>query len=163
MLAIAADEAALAARGVETRRNETGFSFELPVAGDPALEGLAARMEAAAGLRNEFGGFLRFRRYAPGESHPPHLDAYVVEDLSLVATALLYLTDVEEGGETHFPAARPGPVSIEPRRGRLAIWWNYDAAGRPEEASLHEALPVVRGTKATVAHFIYRRAAVLAV
>ena len=98
-------EGALALRGVARRRDETGFSFEIPVQDDPVLEALVRRIEAAVGLENAFGGTLRFRRYVAGESHPPHVDNYVTPDgLSLFASALLYLTECEEGGETRFPS-----------------------------------------------------------
>ncbi len=75
---------------------------------------------------------------------------------SLVVTALLYLNDTEAGGETFFAKAQPSPVFIHPKRGRLAIWFNLLPSGRPDRAALHEALPVLRGEKRTVANFFYR-------
>ena len=104
----------------------------------------------------EFGESFRFRRYAPGEYHPPHLDTYTFEGRTLILTALLYLTDTEAGGETHFPKARPAPVAVRPRRGRLALWFNHRPDGAVDPAALHEALPVRRGVKATVANFLYQ-------
>jgi len=152
VLALAGDARALRRRGIEVNRDRTGMSCELPVGGDDVLDGLARRMELAAGVRNEFGGTLRFRRYRRGEWHPPHLDSYRVGRLRLTATALLYLTDVEQGGETHFPSAK---LRIAPRQGRLLVWRTRGEDGRDDPASLHESLPVERGEKATLTCFLY--------
>lgn len=155
-LAVAADEGALAARGVETSHGPSGFHFEMPVEGDPVLEALRRRILETVGLENDFGSTMRFRRYEAGQSHRAHRDAYTAGTSCLLVTALLYLTDAEEGGETHFPHARPAPLSVGPRRGRLAVWCNYLPDGREDPAAAHEALPVRKGVKATLASFIYR-------
>ena len=69
---------------------------------------------------------------------------------------MVYLNDVEAGGHTFFPRARPisteefddGPpgIRIQPRKGRALIFWNI-RQGREDEASLHEAQPVLSGGK----------------
>jgi prolyl 4-hydroxylase len=152
----AADPLWLAVRGVETSQGVAGLSCELPVAGEPVLESLTRRTYALLGLDNDFGRTLRFRRYLSGEYHPAHLDQFQIGDAWLVATALLYLTDTAEGGETYFPQAQPEAVSVAPRLGRLAIWFNHLPTGEPDPAALHEALPVAHGEKATLGNFIYK-------
>ncbi len=70
----------------------------------------------------------------------------------------MYLNDVDEGGYTFFPRARavasdsedepdraPG-IRVQPRKGRALCFWNV-RGGREDEASLHEAQPVLRGSK----------------
>ena len=70
----------------ETSHGPTGFSWEIPRAAHPMVEVAARRMEAALGAPDALaaggGGTLRFRRYARGEGHPPHLDVYAVGGLS---------------------------------------------------------------------------------
>ena len=72
-------------------------------------------------------------------------------------TAMVYLNDVDAGGHTYFPRARPvaeelgdaerpAGIRIQPRKGRALIFWNI-RQGREDEASLHEAQPVLGGTK----------------
>lgn len=138
-----------------TRHNFTGWSCELPVAGDPVLAAVAARIYATVGLRNELGRTLRFRRYAPGEYHPRHFDTYAVGDRLLVATAMLCLSAPEAGGETVFPAAAPA-LRLAPRVGRLLAWRNVLADGGEDPAALHESLPVLAGAKTTLTAFIYQ-------
>jgi prolyl 4-hydroxylase len=77
---------------------------------------------------------------------------------------MIYTTDVEEGGYTFFPRARPAAadddadvpaerpraaatgIRIQPQKGRGLCFWNV-RGGREDDASLHEAQPVLAGTK----------------
>lgn len=154
-LRLAADRPALAARGISWQHGPTGFSFEMPIEGDPVLEGLHARMTAALGLTDRKRYSFRFRHYAEGEAHPPHLDVYEIRGVHLAATAMLHLVTTEEGGETRFPAATPDPAAVAPREGRLVLWRNLRADGSPDPASVHEGLPVRRGAKMTLTAFVY--------
>ncbi|MGE3274060.1 MAG: 2OG-Fe(II) oxygenase [Vicinamibacterales bacterium] len=149
------DPAVAAAHALTAKRDATGFSFEMPVDGDPVLEDLRNRLHAVLGLVNVHDSTMRFRHYGPGETHPPHLDCYEIQGAHLVCTALVHLVDCEEGGETNFPRAYPTPASVRARRGRLVAWFNYYPNGAPDQSSFHEGAPVVRGEKTTVTAFIY--------
>lgn len=133
-----------------------GRSGELPVAGDPVLSGLAARIETALGFGSRLAGpTFRFRRYALGDHHPAHVDCYAIAGQHLVATALVYLTDAQDGGETVFPDAPSGPLAIAARRGRLALWFNYTPDGEVDRRSRHRSEVLRRGEKSTLAYFVY--------
>ena len=155
LIALTTDDA-LEARGVKTKHDFTGLSCEFPVDADPIVGEIVERIQALLGMHNDFGGTLRFRRYAPDEFHPPHIDEYQIGDLFLIATATLYLSDTEAGGETSFPRAKPKPVQVESRSGRLAIWFNHGPDGEVDPASYHEGLPVLSGEKVTLTNFIYK-------
>ena len=61
-------------------------------------------------------------------------------------TVFLYLSDVEEGGGTNFPAL---DLTVEPAKGRALIWPSV-LNHKPNDLDLrvlHQALPVVRGVK----------------
>jgi prolyl 4-hydroxylase len=139
---------------VTTKHDHTGFSFELPLAQDPTAAAISARIGAALGVVNAFSGTVRFRRYAQGEAHPPHIDNFPIDGFDLVATALVALDTPEEGGETVFPRADP-PLAIVPRAGRLLAWLNNGPDGRPDGRAHHKGRPVLRGTKTTVTAFVY--------
>jgi len=155
VLRAAGDERRLASLGVEPVHDATGLHFELPIAGDAVLETLALRMMAAVGLTNALGDTFRFRRYSPGEWHPPHVDAYAFEDLVLLATGMLCLTEPQEGGDTVFLRAPAGPLSVPARRGRFVLWYNYLTDGTVDAASYHEGARVLRGEKTTITYFFY--------
>ncbi len=143
------------------KRDETGFSFELPVAGSAPAESLRARIAEAVGIDNRLGATLRFRHYQRGEQHPRHRDGYVIAGQPLVATALLYLS-TPTGGGTSFPGAQPEPVIVQAKKGRLVFWLNYLADGTEDPASEHESLAVTDGDKITLTAFIYAPAAAAA-
>ena len=151
---VGADARRLARWGVTAKHDHTGFSFELPLAQDPTAAVISERICAALGVVNGLPGTLRFRRYAQGEAHPPHVDNFRVDELDLVATALVALDTPEEGGETAFPWADP-PLAVAPRAGRLLVWLNNGPDGRPDGRAYHEGRPVLRGTKTTVTEFVY--------
>lgn len=68
-------------------------------------------------LYTENGEDIQVLRYEPGQKYDPHYD-YFVDKVNAargghrVATVLMYLTDVEKGGETVFPDAEVCHVSI---------------------------------------------------
>jgi hypothetical protein len=137
------------------RRDETGLHFELPADASPCVSAIGARLRAALGFRGPGPQTLRYRRYHPSEYHPPHTDSYEIGGERLTATAMLWLTACEAGGETRFLNTRPAPMLLAPRAGRMAVWLNYGADGAPDPASMHEGAAVVRGVKTTLTCFVY--------
>lgn len=134
----------------------TGTSGELPVANDPLLGTLATRIEAALGFANSLpGATFRFRSYAVGDFHPAHVDCYEIAGHHLVATALVYLTDALDGGETIFSDTSTGQLAIAPHKGRLALWFNYTTDGAIDRRSRHRSEALRRGEKVTLAYFVY--------
>ena len=57
---------------------------------------------------------------------------------------MLYLNDDFEGGETNFPVIN---LTVRPQRGMALFWHNVDGAQIPDNKTLHQALPVIRGVK----------------
>ncbi len=142
-------------QGWAAKADETGFSFEMPVPGDGLLEEIHRRMAAALEIAGAHPPeSFRFRRYRPGEGHPPHCDHFQIGASWLVGTAMLCLTGAHAGGETEFPLASP-PLSVASKPGRLLYWKNHRADGVADELALHEGREVIAGTKTTVTWFIY--------
>jgi hypothetical protein len=158
ILAVADRSELLGGRASEIHRGVAGLSFEMPINGDAVLERIREEIHRAVGFDNDLGYTFRYRRYSAGDSHPPHLDDYSMAGRSLIATAIIYLTD-SSGGETRFPHAVPAPIRIAPAAGRLAVWRTRRADGSIDDAALHESVPVIAGTKATITYFFYKKAA----
>lgn len=59
-------------------------------------------------------------------------------------TAMVYLNEVDEGGETDFPSLG---FTVTPSPGLALVWNNLYPDGSPNYATLHESLPVKQGSK----------------
>ena len=81
-------------------------------------------------------------RYEPGQVLKPHFDANreaAVEDAArggqVIATALVYLNDVEAGGTTRFGRLN---LEVQPRRGDCLLFFPADRFGTFDERTEHE-------------------------
>lgn len=91
-------------------------------------------------------------QYLPGQEYKVHLDILPVgSDFVLPAqggqrqvTALLYLNDDMQGGETAFPKLN---LSVRPVRGSLLVFHNCDEEGEYYPDSLHSGTAVEQGEK----------------
>ena len=92
---------------------------------------------------------VQIARYNPGEEYSEHTDAvelsasepslgFMARGGQRVATVLVYLSDVESGGETDFP--RLG-YRCTPRAGRCLVFFPALADGSCDERLLHAARP----------------------
>jgi hypothetical protein len=83
-------------------------------------------------------------KYSPGEYYDPHCDAG--PNVPRVVSALLYLNEVEEGGETEFVNF---DIKVKPKPGRLVIFpSNYayrHAARLPKKGTKYVAVFWMRG------------------
>jgi len=110
-----------------------------------------------------FEGF-NVLRYQLGQHYYSHMDSFDPKDFgpqptNRLATVLLYLSDVEEGGETVLP--REGKANrdysdyqscehgllVRPRKGWALAFWSLTPAGEIEPHALHGGCPVRQGTK----------------
>lgn len=62
-------------------------------------------------------------------------------------TFMIYLNNVEEGGETEFPKLNK---IFSPIQGKALIWNNINEDGRPNENTMHQAHPVKKGSKTII-------------
>jgi prolyl 4-hydroxylase len=93
-----------------------------------------------------WGEPLTVLRYRPGQQYHPHYDAY--EEGSpqpqRTTTALVWLNDVYEGGETRFPELG---ITVRGAVGDMLVFPNLTPAGKRDDRMLHAGLPVTRGEK----------------
>jgi len=81
-----------------------------------------------------------------------------------VATALMYLADVEKGGETAFfdpdvtwsdkHCLAKAAYHVKPRKGDVLLFWNAQPDGSVDTYSLHGSCPVTKGDKWTATKWI---------
>ena len=133
--------------------HRTSYSGDLDP-GDPLVDQLQRRIDDLVGLEHALGERLEGQRYLPGQRFQPHNDWFPPDSPSWAhendrggqraITAMVYLNEVEEGGETEF--TRLG-IAVAPRVGTLLVWNNADEDGVPNPWTIHAGSRVVRGTK----------------
>lgn len=130
----------------------------------PLVQAVTKRIDALMGFDTLYGELLQGQRYEIGQEYRLHCDTFPgnarywpqmkATGGQRVWTTMIYLCDVEEGGETHFP--RLG-LKVPPRRGTLIAWNNMRPDGSPNSDTIHAALPVVRGQKYVVTKWYRER------
>lgn len=134
-------------------RTSDGMSFPF-VAENPAVHALNRRIAAATGTTPAQGEPLQILRYRVGQEYKPHVDALPDGDNQRVLTALVYLTDGYQGGETTF--LRSG-LRFRGARGDLLVFRNVLPDGRADPDTQHAGLPVTRGEKLIASRWIRAR------
>ncbi|XP_073059582.1 probable prolyl 4-hydroxylase 3 [Primulina eburnea] len=116
----------------------------------------------------EHGEGLQVLHYEVGQKYEPHYD-YFLDEFNTknggqrIATVLMYLSDVEDGGETIFPAAKgnfsavPGwnemsecarrGLAVKPKMGDALLFWSMRPDATLDPSSLHGGCPVIKGNK----------------
>ncbi|MDO5102258.1 MAG: 2OG-Fe(II) oxygenase [Lautropia sp.] len=133
-------------------RTSEGSHFER---GENALiERIEARIAALTGLAVNRGEPLQMLRYGVGGEYLAHQDFFDPADAGTkvltevggqrIATLVMYLNDVEEGGDTHFPDL---DLSVKPIKGSAVYFEYQNDAGELDTRCLHAGMPVLRGEK----------------
>ena len=131
---------------------------------DPPVALASDRICALTGLPSDHGETLQGQRYTVGQEYKVHCDYFPPTADYWQAmrrtggqrtwTAMIYLSPVEAGGETHFPNRG---FMVPPVEGMILIWNNLNRDGAPNENSLHAARPVERGAKYVVTKWFRER------
>jgi len=117
---------------------------------DPNVQNIQRKIEEITWVpKNNYESF-QVLRYEIGQKYSPHHDASPQQvKLSCgarILTFFLYLSDVDEGGETAFPGLN---IAITPKKGKALLWPSTfsDDPNNIDQRTVHEARPVIRGTK----------------
>lgn len=132
--------------------------------GDSFVRMIERRLSDLLGIHLEWGERFQGQRYRAGQEFKEHCDwfdcraRYWDSEESRGGqrswTAMVYLNDVEAGGDTDFP--RVG-VRITPERGMLVLWNNALPDGTVNDDTLHAATPVERGVKYVITKWFRTR------
>lgn len=120
---------------------------------DLVISAINHRIAAVSGTSYAQGEPLQLLQYQSGDEYRPHLDALPNEQNQRVMTAIVYLSDDYEGGETKF--LRTG-YSFKGRKGDALLFSNTLPNGQADPLALHCGLPVVSGTKSIATRWIRR-------
>ena len=120
---------------------------------DISLLLIQRRMASVVGTTPAYSEYLQLLRYRNGQEYRPHRDYLPPSMITSIAdggsgqresTVIVYLNDVENGGETEFIELNK---KIAPKTGRVLAFKNLHSDGSPDTRTLHAGLPVSSGSK----------------
>lgn len=124
-------------------RTSSGMNFD-PTMEDAVVHQVNRRLAAVTSTDVACGEPLHVLRYAPGQEYRPHLDAIPGAGNQRVWTALVYLNQDFEGGETRFDLL---DIAFRGSAGDALVFRNADAKGDADMRLRHAGVPVTAGVK----------------
>ncbi len=138
---------------VDKQRTSSGMFLSNPST-DPIIISLEKRLSRLTHLPQENGEPIQILNYQESQQYRPHYDYFSAKTAGgkaclkrggqRVATAIIYLADTEEGGETIFPKAE---IDVKARKGNLMLFYSCTPDGETDPQSLHGGAPVLKGEK----------------
>ncbi|KAG0490920.1 hypothetical protein HPP92_007783 [Vanilla planifolia] len=144
---------------------------------DDIVSRIEQRIAAWTFLPEENGEAIQILHYEDGQKYEPHFDYFhdqVNQALGghRIATVLMYLSNVDKGGETIFPdsegkiaqvkdetwsdCAKKG-YAVKPRKGDALLFFSLHPDATTDPESLHGSCPVIEGEKWSATKWIHVR------
>ena len=118
------------------------------------VQRIEQRIAALTSIAVDCGEPLQMLHYGVGGEYLAHQDFFDPADPGSqvltrvggqrIATLVIYLNNVPEGGDTNFPELE---LSVKPRKGSAVYFEYLNAAGQLDARCLHAGTPVARGDK----------------
>lgn len=136
----------LANKEISPIRTSSGIFFERNE--NPFLQEIEHRLAQLMHVPVSHAEGLQVLHYEPGQEFKPHYDYFGPHHPSSnnnrISTLLVYLNDVDQGGETAFPNLG---ISVKPTKG-AAVYFEYFYQNQSlNEMTLHCSVPVIQGEK----------------
>ncbi|MCY9006016.1 2OG-Fe(II) oxygenase [Peribacillus frigoritolerans] len=122
------------------------------------LTKIEKRISTIMNIPVEHGEGIQILKYTPGQEYKAHFDFFTSSSIAAknnrISTIILYLNDVEHGGETFFPKLN---FSVSPRKG-MAVYFEYFYNDKNlNELTLHGGAPVITGEKWVATQWMRRQ------
>jgi len=133
----------------------TSSTCDLGEMDDPFIKDIDDRICKLIGINRAYSEVIQGQYYEVGQEFKAHTDFFDPHEFDLHChtygqrnyTVMIYLNDVEQGGETCF---RRLDSKFKPVRGKVVIWNSLNPDGTTNMDSLHQANPVEKGYKAVI-------------
>lgn len=139
----------------DDKNYRTSRTCDLECLNDRVSQELDMRICKLLGIDPSYSEPIQGQYYEVGQEFKEHTDYFEAHEIGThgrtmgqrTITCMIYLNDVEEGGETVF--TRVG-AQFKPKRGMAVIWNSLNPDGSTNIDSMHQALPVIKGYKAVI-------------
>jgi prolyl 4-hydroxylase len=112
------------------------------------------RISQVMNIPYEHGEGLQMLNYKIGQEYKAHFDFFKKADNPRISTLVMYLNDVELGGETYFPKLN---FSVSPQKG-MAVYFEYFYDNQElNDLTLHGGAPVIIGDKWAATQWMRRK------
>ncbi len=138
----------------EHHKNRTSYGTFFQINETPLIERIDRRVSELMQLPVLNGEGLQILHYQIGGEYKPHFDYFspkatgsrlhLAHGGQRVATLILYLNNVEEGGETIFPEIN---LKIIPAQGNAVYFAYTNSKNQVDPLTLHGGCPVLKGEK----------------
>jgi prolyl 4-hydroxylase len=124
----------------------------------PFIQRIERRIAELMNVPIEHAEGLQVLHYGPGQEYRDHHDFFAPNTPSArnnrISTLVIYLNDVEEGGETVFPLLN---IAVKPKRGSALYFEYFYRQQSLNDLTLHNSAPVVRGEKWVATQWMRRQ------
>lgn len=137
-----------------TSNYRTSSTSDLHYFNSPELNYIDNKISTFMGLNPFLGETMQLQKYNPGQYYKEHCDYFfpLTKEFKTYTewmgqrtwTLMVYLNDVEEGGETYFKRLK---LKVKPKKGMAVFWNNLYKNGVPNPKTMHEACPPISGDK----------------
>jgi prolyl 4-hydroxylase len=136
----------------------TSSSMFLEEAESDIVMRVEKRISQIMNIPYEHGEGLQILNYKIGQEYKAHFDFFKANSPSAnnprISTLVMYLNDVEEGGETYFPKLN---FSVSPQKG-MAVYFEYFYENQNlNDLTLHGGAPVIIGDKWAATQWMRRK------
>lgn len=142
----------------EVNKLRTSSSTFLDEEGNEVVKRIDKRVSQIMGVPSENGEGLQVLNYKIGQEYKAHFDYFSSANQTVtnprISTLVMYLNDVEQGGETFFPKLN---FSVSPQKG-MAVYFEYFYNDKElNELTFHGGAPVIAGDKWAATQWMRRQ------
>ncbi|MGY3715789.1 2OG-Fe(II) oxygenase [Sutcliffiella cohnii] len=146
------------ANSLKVNELRTSSSTFLPEGENEIVARVEKRISQIMNIPVEHGEGLQILNYKIGQEYKAHFDFFTSKSGKVqnprISTLVMYLNDVEEGGETYFPKLK---YSVSPQKG-MAVYFEYFYNDQTlNELTLHGGAPVTVGDKWAATQWMRRQ------
>ncbi|RLQ94629.1 2OG-Fe(II) oxygenase [Falsibacillus albus] len=142
----------------EVNQLRTSSSTFLPEGESDVVARVEKRISQIMNIPVEHGEGLQILNYQIGQEYKAHFDFFTSASRPVanprISTLVMYLNDVEQGGETYFPSLK---LAVSPQKG-MAVYFEYFYDDQAlNDLTLHGGAPVVIGDKWAATQWMRRK------
>lgn len=144
--------------GISRKINDIRTSSGTFLEENEAVTRIERRIASIMNVSFEHGEGLHILKYTVGQEYKAHYDFFAESSAAAnnnrISTLVMYLNDVEEGGETFFSKLN---LSVSPKKG-MAVYFEYFYQDEAlNKLTLHGGAPVIKGEKWVATQWMRRR------